>query len=170
MSDVEKPSLTNHAVAGDLREAADLLEEQGASTYRTGAYRRAADLVEALGEPVAAIVAREGSAGLRALPGIGPTLASAIAEIVQTGHWSRLERYRVGDDPVARLRSVPGLGATLARRIYDALRVETLEELEAAALDGRLERVAGVGAKRAKALAATLATLLGHAPPNATAA
>lgn len=170
MSDVEKPSLTNHSVAGDLREAADLLEEQGASPYRTGAYRRAADVIEALGEPVAELALREGGAGLRALPGIGPTLGSAIEEIARTGRWSRLERYRVGDDPVARLRAVPGLGATLARRIYDALRVQTLEELAAAAHDGRLERVAGVGPKRAQALGQALASLLERAPPKATAA
>jgi DNA polymerase (family X) len=172
MSDLERPSPTNQHIAGDLREAADLLEEKGESPYRTGAYRRAADLIERLGLPVAELVAREGAAGLRGLPGIGPTLSAAIEEIVRTGRWSRLDRYRAGVDPVARLRSVPGVGAVLARRIYDVLRVETLEDLAQAARDGRLERIGGVGAERARRVGQAVEALLagGNGAAKASAA
>jgi DNA polymerase/3'-5' exonuclease PolX len=164
MSEIERPSLTNQHVAGDLREAADLLEEKGASPYRTGAYRRAADTIERLGEPITELLRREGVGGLRTLPGIGPSLSAAIEEIVRTGQWSRLDGYRAGSDPIALLRSLPGVGPVLARRIYDALHVETLEGLEAAARDGRLERVEGVGAGRARRVQAALEALFGRSP------
>ncbi|HEU4405817.1 MAG TPA: helix-hairpin-helix domain-containing protein [Polyangiaceae bacterium] len=172
MSEIESPSLTNQHVAGDLREAADLLEEKGASPYRTGAYRRAADTIERLSEPVTELIRREGVGALRALPGIGPSLSAAIEEIVRTGRWSRLHGYRAGSDPIALLRSVPGVGAVLARRIHDALHIETLEELEAAARDGRLERVEGVGAGRALRVRAALEALLarGGGPTKVNAA
>ncbi len=132
----------------------------------------AADTIEGLSEPVANLVAREGAAGLRALRGFGPTLSAAVDELVRTGQWSRLDRYRAGSDPIALLRSVPGVGATLARRIDDALRVDTLEELGRAARDGRLERVEGVGARRAQRVCASLEALLGRrpSPPEASAA
>lgn len=44
--------------------------------------------------------------------------------------------------------TVPGIGDELARRIHDALEIETLEELELAAHDGRLQTVDGFGPRR----------------------
>ena len=43
---------------------------------------------------------------------------------------------------------VPGVGPTLARAIHDALHVDSLEGLEAAAHDGRLEDAARRAALR----------------------
>jgi hypothetical protein len=170
MSPAVQLRLPNHTIVGDLREAADLLEQQGASPFRTGAYRRAADLIERLDEPLADLLGREGPAALRALPGVGPGISAAVEEIVRTGRWGRLERMRAGSDPEALLRSVPGVGPALARRIHETLGVGTLEELEVAAHDGRLERVEGVGRRRALGARAALAGLLGRERPSGPAA
>ena len=51
-----------------LREAADLLEAQGANPFRVSAYRKAADTVRDLGEDVATIVAHDGAAAGEPLP------------------------------------------------------------------------------------------------------
>jgi len=65
-----------------------------------------------------------------------------------------------------RLASVPGIGPTLARRLHEGLDVHTVEELEAAAHDGRLARVPGFGARRLRGVIETLAGRLGpHARP-----
>ncbi len=65
-----------------------------------------------------------------------------------------------------RLASVPGIGPTLARRLHEVLDVHTVEELDAAAHDGRLERVPGFGARRLRGVIETLAGRLGpHARP-----
>ncbi len=143
-----------------LREAADLLEAQGANPFRVAAYRSAADTVRDLPEDVATIVGRDGVAGLEQLPHIGKGIASALAEMAQTGRWMQLERLRGSADPVALFTAVPGLGHRLAERIHEELHIDTLEALELAAHDGRLEHVPGVGPRRAATIRANLHEML----------
>lgn len=152
--------MQNQAIADRLREAADLLEQQGANPFRLAAYRRAADTVAGLPEDVAGMLERTGRDDLETLPGIGRGLAAAIAEMAETGRWAQLERLRGEVAPEALFRSIPGVGPELARRLHDELHVDTLEGLEVAAHDGRLERVKGIGSRRAAALRATLAAML----------
>lgn len=152
----------NQKVADKLREAGDVLEQQGANPFRVGAYRRAAETVAQLDRDLRDIVAEEGAEGLTALPAIGRGIAAAIDEILRSGRWSQLERLRGTLDPVKLFRTVPGIGPRLAERIHDSLHIDTLQALEIAAYDGRLETVAGVGPRRAAALRATLASMLGR--------
>jgi len=152
----------NRQIADWLQQAADLLAAQGANPFRVSAYRHAADTVARWPESVAAIHVREGRKGLDALPGIGEGLANAIAEMLTTGRWAQLERLRGSIDPVALFQTIPGVGRELATRIHDTLHADTLEALELAAHDGRLESVQGVGRRRAAAIRATLADVLGH--------
>lgn len=147
--------------ADRLREAADLLEAQGANQYRVAAYRKAADSITGMSPAeIAAIVEREGVDGLDNLPHVGRGIAAAIVEMVRTGHWSQLERLRGTADPVQLLTVVPGLGHRLAERIHEELHVDTLEGLELAAHDGRLENVPGVGPRRAATIRANLHAML----------
>jgi hypothetical protein len=106
------------------------------------------------------IHAREGASGLEALPGVGPRIAAAISELLDTGRWQQLERLRGQADPDALFRTIPGVGAELAHRMHDELGVETLEALEAAAVDGRLERLPHIGPRRAAAIRAALTGML----------
>lgn len=157
-----EPESMNQQVAAKLREAADLLALQRANPFRVSAYRRAADTVARLDRDVRAIVEREGPEHLQSLPGIGRGIAAAIIEIVATGRWSRLERLRGELDPVRLFQSVPGVGPVLAERLHEQLHIDTLEALETAAHDGRLERVPGIGPRRAAVLRAVLETMLGR--------
>ena len=54
------------------------------------------------------------------------------------------------------------MGRKLAGRIHDLLHVETIDELQAAAYDGRLREVPGIGHKRARAIRESLAARLGR--------
>ena len=155
----------NQQVAERLREAAELLEQQQANPFRVGAYRRAAETVAALDEDVATLLEREGIEGLDALAGIGPVLALAIAQMVRTGRWAQLERLRGAVAPEQLFQTIPGLGPELAGRIHEHLDVDTLEALELAAHDGRLEQVPGIGPRRAAMLRATLAGMLARTRP-----
>ena len=157
---LDPPRTTNAGYAERLREAAALLEEQGANAFRVAAYRRAADTLVRLPEDVGALVEREGSEGLEALPGIGRSIAAAIVEMWRTGRWAQLERLRGSADPVHLFTLLPGLGRRLAERIHDELHADTLEALEIAAWDGRLENVPGVGPRRAAAIRASLEAAL----------
>ena len=147
--------------AGRLREAASLLEAQGANAYRVATYRKAADVIAAHDRAaIADLVDRDGVDGLDRLPHVGRGIAMAIVEMVRTGHWSQLERLRGTSDPAQVFTVVPGLGHRLAERIYEELHVDTLEALELAAHDGRLENVPGVGPRRAAAIRASLHKML----------
>lgn len=152
--------MQNHVIADRLREAAELLEQQGANPFRVSAYRRGADTLASLAEDASTLLECQGRAGLEALPAIGRSLASAIAEMATTGRWAQLERLRGAAAPETLFQSIPGIGPELARRLHDELQVDTLEALELAAHDGRLERVKGIGSRRAAALRATLAAML----------
>ena len=150
----------NALVADMLREGATLLEAQQANPFRVAAYRKAADTIAGLDGSVRELFEREGRAGLDRLPAVGPGIAGAIAEMLLTGRWSQLDRLRGEVDASQVFRTVPGIGEQLARAIHDALGVESLEALEAAAHDGRLERVHGVGPRRASAIRAALTQML----------
>jgi hypothetical protein len=126
------------------------------------AYSRAADVVDRLAQPVSEILKAQGREGLMALPGIGCGIASALAEMVATGRWSQLERARGMLDPEGLSRTVPGIGRELSRRVCEALHIETLEALEMAAYDGRLEKVEGFGPRRMEMVRAALAERLGR--------
>jgi len=154
----------NAAVADLLREMAVLLEAQGEeNAFRIAAYRRAADTVAALPASVREIFERDGLPGLDALPAVGPGIAAAIGEILQTGRWARLDRLHGTADPVSVFRTIPGVGAQLALRLHDELGVDTLEALEVAAHDGRLERMPNIGARRAASIRAALTQMLDRA-------
>ncbi len=152
----------NDSAACLLRECADRLHEQNANPFRVNAYRRAAETLEALDVDARQLLRDKGLDGLIALPAIGTGLASAIDEIARTGRLARPDRLRGSADPEALLRSVPGIGATLARRIHTELDVDTLEELEIAAHDGRLAELPRMGPRRIAAIRAGLASLLGY--------
>lgn len=152
----------NQEIAQKLREVALLLDEQGANRFRVQAYRTAAERLERLEVPVSGIIERQGTDGLQALPGIGVSLAQSIHTLVVTGRLPMLDRLRGQMDPIALLTSVPGLGSALAHRLHDDLHIETLEQLEMAAHDGRLADIEGVGPKKLQGIIDSLTARLGR--------
>lgn len=147
-------------IADVLERVADLLEAQGGNPYRLRAYRNAARTVRESPRPLAQIDAEEGRPGLEALPGIGKSIASLVHEFLHSGRVALLDRLEGQVSPEDLFTTVPGIGEELARRIHAELDIETLEELEVAAHDGRLERVAGFGSRRTRGVRDALASIL----------
>jgi hypothetical protein len=168
----EVPSMidANVAIAARLEEVAALLEQQGANPFRIGAYRKAARTLRELDRPVSEILDRQGIEGLDRLPGIGPVLSRSIDALVATGRLPMLERLRGESDPTDLLASVPGIGRTLADRLHHGLGISTLEDLEAAAFDGRLANIEGIGRKRLAGIRDSLASRLARTRRPAAAA
>ena len=162
--------ILNVEIAQRLREVAALLQEQGANPFRVQAYRHAADTVQRLDWPAAEIVRAEGMDGLRKLPGIGESLARSIRDLIVTGRLPMLDRLRGETDHVAVLASVPGIGGMLAKRLHHDLSIDTLEELESAAHDGRLSEIEGIGPKKLAGIIDSLASRLGRVRGRAGAA
>lgn len=154
--------LLNQEIARRLKEVAQLLHEQGANPFRVKAYQTAAQVLERLDIPIADIIAQEGTDGVQKLPGIGLSLARSIHTLALTGRLPMLDRLRGEMEPAVLLASVPGVGEGLARRLHDDLGLETLEQLEMAAHDGRLSDIEGVGPKKLQGIIDSLAGRLGR--------
>jgi len=99
--------LENQRIAAKLREAGERLVQQGANAFAATAFQRAADTAERWPCALREFYDRRGEAGLRELPGVGRGIARAIAEMLLTGRWLRLERMRpersflyTGDDGI----------------------------------------------------------------------
>lgn len=152
----------NQDIADKLLEIATLLEEQRANPYRVSAYRNAANVIVGLPQPVSEIVARDDVQGLVALPGIGEGIARSIYEYVALGRMSRLESLKGGHDPVALFESIPGIGPKLAHRIIENLHIDSLQALEVAAHNHRLEKIPGFSASKVAMVQAWLAQVLGR--------
>jgi DNA polymerase/3'-5' exonuclease PolX len=159
---VARPGVRNEDVAEVLERIADLLEAQDANPFRVRAYRRAAQTSRGAAEPLARRLERGGRKALRELPGIGETIASQIEEYLHAGRVGMLARLEGQVSPEDLFTTVPGIGDELARRIHDELGIETLEELELAAHDGRLAALRGFGARRARGVRESLAGMLGR--------
>ena len=156
------PANVNQTVVDQLLEIADLLEQQQANPFRVNAFRKAAQTILSLKTSLDTLVEQNGVDGLTALPNIGKGIATAIYEIVATGRSSRLQGLRGSLEPEKLFQTIPGVGPELAKHIHDELQVETLESLELAAYDGRLDKVEGVGSRRSSAIRAALSQMLGR--------
>jgi DNA polymerase (family 10) len=136
----------NADIAAVFEEIADLLEIEGANTFRIRAYRNAAHILGDLPQDARALVERGGD--LTRLPGIGADLAGKIGEIVTTGHCSLLERlHRELPPAITELLKIPGLGPKRVKALYHELDVQTVAQLQRAAQDGLIRALHGFGAK-----------------------
>jgi len=156
-------AVTNQEIADVLERVADLLEAQDANRYRVAAYRRAAATVRGHAVSLIELLDEGGVEALDALPTIGPTIAAHVAELAHRGGLTLIDRLEGEVSPERLFATIAGIGPELARRIHRELAVETLEELEQAAHDGRLESVAGFGPRRVRAVREQLAAVLARA-------
>ncbi len=150
----------NHEIADTLDQIADLLAAQGGDAFRVRAYRRAGDTARKSARPLAEIVEADGPEALAELPAIGKSIAISIGELVYSGRIALLERLRGQISPEDLFTTLPGIGDALAQRLHQVLDIETLEQLELCAHDGRLEAVPGFGRRRVQALRDLLAARL----------
>jgi DNA polymerase (family 10) len=135
----------NPEVADQFDLLADLMEIDGADSFRIAAYRRAATSIRESAANVAQL-ALEGKA--TALPGIGKTIQDKIGELVADGEvhalTKRKEAVPVG---LVELLRIPGLGPKSVRRVWKELGVVDLAGLKAAAEQQELRALSGLGAK-----------------------
>ncbi len=145
----------NTDVADQFELLADLLELEGAESFRVLAYRRAATRMRETSGSIAQL-ALDGKA--KELQGIGKTIEEKIVQIVDTGEIEALTKRRETIPPeVVLFMRLPGLGPKTAARIWRELGITTLDELKAAAEGERLRTLAGLGAKSEEKILKALA-------------
>jgi len=141
----------NEEIAGLLREYAELTQITGGDVFRARNYEKAARSVRGWGDDVGQLDVT----ALRAIPGVGASIAAKIAEYRQSGSIRALDELRAKIPPgVLELTRVPGLGPKRALQLNRDLGVESVDDLAAAIKAGRLDGLAGFGAKSEERIAA----------------
>ncbi len=135
----------NPELAEKFELLADLLELDGADVFRVQAYRRAAARIRESAVPVAQLALDHEATRLT---GIGGTIEAKIVELTETGDLRALAKLRDRIPPgLAEVMHVPGLGPKTARRLWLELGIVDVDGLRAAAEQGRLRALPGLGAK-----------------------
>jgi DNA polymerase (family 10) len=143
---------TNMKVAYLLHRIADYLELEGTHSFKVSAYRKAAQAVNQLDEPIEALQHR-----LESIKGIGKGIASVVFEIIQDGKSTMLESLiaKIPAELPALLR-IPGLGPKTVRTLYDKLGITGIKDLEAAARQRKIRELPGFGPKTEEKIVASI--------------
>ncbi|HZM23247.1 MAG TPA: DNA polymerase/3'-5' exonuclease PolX [Anaerolineales bacterium] len=149
--------MNNRQLADTFTLIGDLLEIKGEIIYKTLAYRKAAESLMSLGRD-ASEYWKEGK--LLEIPGVGKAIAEKIDELLSTGTLRFLEKIKAEIPPsLAELLPVPSLGPKKIAMIWKTLGITSLAELEAAAKEGKLRDLPGMGAKSETAILEGIASL-----------
>ena len=137
--------MTNKAVARQLALTADLIELTGGNPFRARAYASGARTVERLETPVATLAA---SGELSGVKGIGKGLVADIEELLASGTLASTDALLQSLPPgLPEVMRVKGLGVKKVRTLWQDAGVTSLDQLEGAAVSGRLAELPGFGAK-----------------------
>ncbi len=152
-----KDFMDKKAVADVLEQIAAFLELKGENPFRIRAFRTAA---RAIGNFPGDL--REGleDGSLAAAKGVGPATLQIAAELINTGKAGFLEELREQIPPgLVEMLAISGLGVAKIRQIHDVLGIDSLPELEAAAMDGRLAKLPRFGQKTSENILKSIAFL-----------
>src|SRR5439155_1457740 len=87
-------------------------------------------------------------AGIRAIPNVGKSIAEKVRSVLETGTFPELEELRAQVPAGVRaMTAIPGFGPKKAMVVYRELGIDGLDQLVAAARDGRLRGLKGFSAK-----------------------
>ena len=143
--------MENPEIAQIFEEIADLLEIQGANTFRVRAYRNAARVVRDHPEPLADLA--QDPSQIENLPGIGKDLAGKVRTIVETGDLPlRTELHAQVPPGLRDLLNIPGLGPKRAQILHRELGIRTVEDLRQAVLAQQIREIKGFGEKTEEAI------------------
>lgn len=152
--------MKNREVVDIFNRVANMLAIRGDQIHRILAYRKAAESIESLGRDINVVYA-EGK--LTDIPGIGDTLAAKIEELLTTGKLEFYEKLAREIPPsLVEMLRVEGMGPKRVKQVYDVLKITTFEELAAAAREGKLRDLPGMGAKSEAKLLAAIEALSRH--------
>jgi len=142
--------MENREIAAVFEEISNLMkivQDDPKWSFKAAAYDRAKRSIEAFPERLED-VARDPNRKLTDIPGIGADLAKKITELVETGksayHEEQLAKVPRSLLDLLQLQTV---GPQKVRLFYQQAHVTSVDELEAAAKQGRLRELPGMSAK-----------------------
>jgi DNA polymerase (family 10) len=135
---------SNDDAARVLTEFADLLAILSDDPFKPRAYEKAARAIGGFPDELRDL----DDAGIRGIPNVGKSIAEKVRSVLETGTFPDLEELRAQvPSGVRAMTAIPGFGPKKAMIVYRELGIDGLEELVAAARDGRLRGLKGFSAK-----------------------
>jgi len=136
----------NREIAEILNELADLLDIQGENQFRVRSYRNAARTVSGLTESISQMEGDENK--IKELPGIGESMAQKITEIIRTGELEQLKKLKKKIPPsLLDVMKLEQMGPQRTKVLHEELGIDSVDDLEKAARDGKIEKLKGFGEK-----------------------
>jgi DNA polymerase (family 10) len=138
-------TMDKKAVGQVLEQIASFMELKGDNPFRIRAFRTAARAVSGIAGDLEQALEDGSLAGTK---GVGPGTLQIITELAGSGRSTLLEELREQVPPgLVEMLAISGLGVAKIRQIHEVLDIDSVPELEAAALDGRLARLPRFGPK-----------------------
>ncbi|MGA7368222.1 MAG: DNA polymerase/3'-5' exonuclease PolX [Nitrososphaeraceae archaeon] len=117
--------------------------------FKIRSYRRAADMLENLYPEIDELYEAEKINGLLKLPSIGKAIALKLEEYITTGGLSYYEDLKKKIPiNVNEFMNLEGIGPKTIMTLYDILKIRSISELEKAALEGKIRKIAGFSQRR----------------------
>ena len=139
--------MDNVTMARLLEQTADLLEIDGADSFRIRSYRRAAEAVEQTTVDLTAVA--DDTARLLEIPGIGKSMAANLKAIAATGTLPlREELLAKYCSSLLELMKLPGMGPKTVALFWSAAQISSIDQLAEAIDGGRLAELPRMGQKQ----------------------
>ena len=136
--------MDNRALTRAFKLTAQLMELHDENPFKIRAIEGTASALEALSFPVAEVE----RAGLPDRTGLSKTAAAKVAELLDTGTFSDLQRLLEITPPgVVELLGIKGIGPKKIRSLWRELGIETTEQLREAAETDQVSKLKGFGKK-----------------------
>jgi DNA polymerase (family X) len=154
--------MENHEIGAVFEEIAAIMrvtQDDPKWSFKAAAYDRAKRSIDGLPERLEDI-ARDQNRKLTDIPGIGADLAAKIKELVETGQLKyHQEQLKKIPRSLLDLMQLPGVGPQKVRLLYHQLNIQTLDQLEAAAQEGKLRELPGMSEKSEQSILNALRAL-----------
>jgi DNA polymerase (family 10) len=139
--------MENRAIARLLYETADLMEVDGADSFRIRSYRNAAGVIESHPEAISQIL-KNPDRTVTEIPGIGKGIAAVLAEVEKRGSFERRDELFQKYPPTAlELLQIQGLGPKSIRLLFDHYRCSSIDDLERLCREQKIRDLPRMGAK-----------------------
>ncbi|HLW77823.1 MAG TPA: DNA polymerase/3'-5' exonuclease PolX [Bryobacteraceae bacterium] len=139
--------MDNKSIARLLNETADLMEVDGADSFRIRSYRNAAGVIESNPEQISGILA-DANRSVTEIAGIGKGIAAVLTEIEERGSFERRDEMLEKYPPTAlELLHIQGLGPKSIRLLFDHYRCSSVDDLERLCKEQKLRDLPRMGAK-----------------------
>src|ERR1700689_5778981 len=143
--------MDNKAIAGILYETADLLEIDGADSFRIRSYRNAAEAVEAFPQQIRDLIGEPKK--VLAIPGIGKGMLLNLQELFREGRLSmQAELLKKYHPSMLQLLRIQGLGPKTIALIWSAYQVSDVDGVEKLAREGKIRELPRMGEKHEQKL------------------